>query len=1597
MGFLGMMAFTAALGNDAFSDAEVIEALPVFLPADTEGATLDEGELPHGGLAINEGGSVWWRWEATEDSVMSFIVDSARSGKFWGLTIYRGDALGFLEVVEEVAGWEPSITFSARAGHTYYIAVGGYTDYDRGRLTLIAGRMLDSDNDSWLDPQWLSTSQRVSVVQSNLEATVEDREGGVGTRTLWYAWRAPSSGQVVIDAQGFRPNRLRENAFTPLIGIASPFSGAQEAEWATLPTLAPLTMTVVEGQNLQILVASLFDGERGDIHLTLTHAPSPPNETVERAIDLGSLTAYRTALAPVALTAENERGFATNFARRRDAWWRWEAPFDGLLEIETVDSTLFGQIASGDSPAFFRLPAQPFDGLFSVEQGEIYWIQLHGRNSSSREWTDFEIHASPLETTNRLGPEASAELTTERSISVDARDEERAAWWHWTAPADTFVSATVRGANGNRQILQEMTVTTHGEIVGSTSFSSPAEFFARAGVRYDIQIDLRGAGDAQLFWDTREAGAHTERTLARELPSQMPLAVTDYLPWTNLGKLWYRWTAPESGEITLQFPSPHTFDIIASAFDARSGESIASGIGGLTFRAQANRIYEFSVQVASLHEASFVLTMAPAATTLSPEEHDAFEKALDLGEADFYRREGDPTTDLWWKWQAPSGWDGLWLETQGGGGDLTAYQGTGPDELKVVGGPSEIGFPMPVTPGDVYYIQLGKGPVVDSEPYTLLLAGYSRPPNDDRAKALDMAQFRWIESEFSQAPSELHVEEVLLEEATWEPGEIGSALDRRGSLWWRWQPEEDYGLSVRAMGVKVRVLERIDGLDLIIGETEESEMNVPLRKEGTYHVQITSDRNTRGAVLLHRSARPKNDDFAEAIDLGEAWEIESASNSLGATTERLEPDHHLQGSLLDGKSSVWWRWQAPDDVQVTLATQAGLGDAIIAVYEGNQLPSLTPVVSALAEPQVRFQARAGETYHFAIMDNIRGLGTVLSLQLEAVIPPVNDHFENALDVTSETAIDVTGTLAGASLESFEIDQGVPPGASVWYRWIAPHGGRLLLQANSGLADAEAFAAYTTEPLPSQRLALQVFRPSGVILESVRAGDMVHIGLQGSFRAPGEGAFSFRLQLDPFPDNNRYRDARDLGETIAFEDTATNVGATVPEGVNAFLPRAGGQSIWWKWQAPQDGAMSLQARYADETPGDLFVAVYQDESLLNHNTGAVGFHAEAGTVYHFRIDTSSKGALEGLVALSGNLFDLPSNDLWGQSVDLRNVDSLTLSVNNIGATAAFGDPPHQGRDPQHTVWWKWTPEPGDYEIIVSDHALKPALYRAHPAAGPWIAEPLEESEPFARHGHHLATIDLEITYFLAFDTTTQEMGLYEAQIRKARIAPSNDTLQDAEPLESIPPGMVEVMLDQATRQSIEPKHRLASADPRTPRHSVWYLWTPLTDGVHTFAARAEFPIVVAIYEQRPLFPNTVGPPVALLSDSSDLTQLTFEAHQNVTYQIALAAFEDVGTAPVALSFSEIVVSPTDPRERSSAALTILPNRQVIHRRRQDPAIRYIYESSSDLQTWKALVEDQDYTVQILDEGDASDTERIALLLNDASRGLFVRVKVSTLEE
>lgn len=509
------------------------------------------------------------------------------------------------------------------------------------------------------------------------------------------------------------------------------------------------------------------------------------------------------------------------------------------------------------------------------------------------------------------------------------------------------------------------------------------------------------------------------------------------------------------------------------------------------------------------------------------------------------------------------------------------------------------------------------------------------------------------------------------------------------------------------------------------------------------------------------SFRPDNDALAEATVIDPAVGLDGFhTQNYGATAEPGEPNH----AGLSGRHTLWWRLtvgpgQGGSYVFSPVGTEHDA--AGVAVYTASDPAAPTMGTLSLVadnsatvdEPytETRWTAVEGETYFIALETTVSsnyGLGRVIVTCQKVA---ANAQFAGAIAIPAgggnyrvhnHGAVHETGepdpaggggrkslwwTFTPTVTRTYQIDtfgserywherseQSFATGRT--WRAVDTQIGIYTGTTPDALTLVEEVDSYTNE---SYDLTWSTSNRWSRIIRTLQAGTTYRILVDTEnirIGNPPDGTTTGRIHLNvqplDAPANDDFANATELSGSGFIQAFGNNLGATVETGEPQHGLSAGGQSVWWKWTAPESAtyhASSAGLLYNDAAVRNTGIGVYvgtdvaslsplgtdDDSAGFNSNSAAVvAFNASAGTTYYFAVDADDLGAQgseEGELSLI--LARAPDHDDFANAREMSGT-RWTDQTHNIGATTEPGEPLIEFWNPQpatnrKSVWWRWT--------------------------------------------------------------------------------------------------------------------------------------------------------------------------------------------------------------------------------------------------------------------------------------------------------------------
>ncbi|BET69263.1 hypothetical protein ASA1KI_41810 [Opitutales bacterium ASA1] len=1103
---------------------------------------------------------------------------------------------------------------------------------------------------------------------SNFGATLEPGEpvvqGMPGGASLWWAWTAPRGCIATFDTlESDFDTTLAVYTGTALSGLSLVVANDDAANADTGQSLASFRAT--SGTTYFVRVDG-FSGRTGRIALRFETATASPNENFDEITELRGTTASAVA----------DLYYGTR-------WFRWVAPASGVVEFSssTGESAVYvdGRWEDLDAVWSRRSTLSQPGIVFRAEAGVAYRLALRPWATGGAADSDVDVRLEwhPFvpndDFAGRVALEGSdVSASADNTFATLEPGEPGFAegafgaslWWSWTpAVGGRAVLTLVGGANevGLRVHTGDAlaNLQVRAESLPGPWWPNGARlvFDAKPGVTYHVEINGSSATSAQSLLRFRVidgpdndafadalvlAGADVVSTVDNTGATREP----DEPMLTAYGSgatVWWRWTAPFSGTATFTLSSgflgvfegealtsltrlspfgPIVRSAVLPAVEGRTYSIWADGvfgyIGNLTLTiglvvAPANDLFEARIPLVG---AAVSVSATLKASTLEPGEREHGERPL--------------RGSLWWEWTAPaSARTKIWtigasphirVDTGDALGVLVAVQ----DELRQLDALDS--FVFDAVEGTRYHISLVGYPQ-DGTVFELRLQQGAAPENDHFSNRATLAGIDLT----------VNGDNTLANRETDEPY---GGMNAASTVWWQWTAPSQGWAELRSDGsdfpvafaaftlqpnapAQLEFLDRTGGLVRLGDESYPlSAIGFPVRAGTVYFIRIDGYERRTGSFQMHLglTPAPANDPFADATVLEGASHVVRA-DLRGATNEVDEPRH--TDFWFEG-GSLWWRWIAPASGTAVVELEGDYPIAALAVYEGDALVDLAPVIAHTRRGRVAFRAETGDVFHIALGSSGGAAGAFgFSVQLHE--GPPNDQFADRIRV-SGTSFEAAADLSHATRER-EDPGGEFIEGSLWWTWRAPESGRVVLQARAELL--RTFVSVSTGDELGELLEVvsrwQSLEEANAVVFDAIAGTEYHIALIHPAGEAGEVLLSLQMVVPPAND--------DFERSIEFsglpaEVRGSNFGAVQQEGEGRLSNRVFDHSVWWTWTAPADGWVvvslldsAIPTRF-EVYRGTTIESLTQQplEYLDGDFQDGIRFllNAVAGEKYHFRI-------------------------------------------------------------------------------------------------------------------------------------------------------------------------------------------------------------------------------------------------------------------------------------------------------------------------------------------------------------------------------------------
>lgn len=422
----------------------------------------------------------------------------------------------------------------------------------------------------------------------------EPNHGGFRLHSVWGAWTAPGNGNVTISTSGSSFDTVLAvyvgTALSNLLPVAQNNDVQTGFTWSsvTFPTKSGVTYSfavdgspngVTTGQGSVVVNLAFTSGSQPGAEIgTDSFAARPTLPSALQAIGTCD-----TRLATIELDEPDGIGF-----KNQTVWWRWVAPSNGLVTIDTLASgvgfdtaltvyvgnmlTNLSEVAINDNaPNVLQSRV-----AFQARAGQEYQVMVDGfPNSTSAGQGNLILNLS-LQPNFEPGAVPGFDHFAQRGLlgGINARGaanntfygvelnepnhgsfRNHTTWWQWTAPADGPVDIKTEGSDFDTFLaVYTGAALTSLQLVASNNNGtnvtwSEVKFNAQHGVNYQIMVDgapnSTSAGQGNIVLSVNQAvpAINTMAIYAAvevEIPGNLGVnyqiqSSPDLISWVNIG------------------------------------------------------------------------------------------------------------------------------------------------------------------------------------------------------------------------------------------------------------------------------------------------------------------------------------------------------------------------------------------------------------------------------------------------------------------------------------------------------------------------------------------------------------------------------------------------------------------------------------------------------------------------------------------------------------------------------------------------------------------------------------------------------------------------------------------------------------------------------------------------------------------------------------------------------------------------------------------------------------------------------------------------------------------------------------------------------
>ncbi|MFT6864384.1 MAG: hypothetical protein ACJAVK_002949 [Akkermansiaceae bacterium] len=339
-----------------------------------------------------------------------------------------------------------------------------------------------------------------------------------------------------------------------------------------------------------------------------------------------------------------------------------------------------------------------------------------------------------------------------------------------------------------------------------------------------------------------------------------------------------------------------------------------------------------------------------------------------------------------------------------------------------------------------------------------------------------------------------------------------------------------------------------------------------LEAETKYRVGISGPFGSKWVYPISAVHIPaaRNDDFADAIDLGSESFIFSNSSSFGAGIEEGE-----QSANSTHQKTIWWKWSSPRASQWEIKCSER---HLVEVFTGDNLDTLQQV-SRPAYQSFAFLAEVGLSYHIRI-STIQEDDLSIVLRERSSTP--NNFKEDAIQLTAQ--LPATGR---GSLFQTTSNEGEPGQKNSWWSWAAAQSEPVRISKNAYFI--KVFEGLPSDPFSSlipiepdnygwgEDLVFDATAGRNYLFTIYRPEEALPLPIYSK-----DESITLELNSHERPNGDRFKNRIILPETTSIRHRGAGSGATWSD-TDPAAREFGNRSIWMEWTPQIPGEYELRGQ------------------------------------------------------------------------------------------------------------------------------------------------------------------------------------------------------------------------------------------------------------------------------------------------------------------------------------------------------------------------------------------------------------------------------------